>query len=62
MTKGLSIYLDLFRFGLATVVWICHSTFGGYTGHPFALWFVWRYGLTAVMGFFVLSGFVIAHH
>ena len=61
MTRGLSIYLDLLRFGLAVLVWLCHSTFRGYTGHPFALWFIFPYGLSAVMGFFVLSGFVIAH-
>jgi peptidoglycan/LPS O-acetylase OafA/YrhL len=61
MTKGLSIYLDLMRFTLAVIVWICHSTYRGYTGHPFALWFVFPYGLSAVMSFFVLSGFVIAH-
>jgi peptidoglycan/LPS O-acetylase OafA/YrhL len=61
MTKGISIYLDLLRFGLALIVWICHSTFRGYTGHPFALWFIYVYGVSAVMGFFVLSGFVIAH-
>lgn len=61
MSKGLSLYLDLLRFSLALVVWIGHSTFMGYTGHRFVLWFVSPYMQTAVIGFFVLSGFVIAH-
>jgi peptidoglycan/LPS O-acetylase OafA/YrhL len=43
------------------VVCIGHSTYRGYTGHPFIFWFVFPYAQTAVVGFFVLSGFVIAH-
>jgi peptidoglycan/LPS O-acetylase OafA/YrhL len=61
MPLGLSLYLDVLRFGLAMVVMIGHSTYGKYTGHPFALWFVAPYRQTAVVAFFVLSGFVIAH-
>jgi peptidoglycan/LPS O-acetylase OafA/YrhL len=61
MSLGLSLYLDLLRFGLAVLVWVGHSTSHVYTGHPFPLWFTYDYGRTAVMGFFVLSGFVIAH-
>jgi len=30
-------------------------------GHPFQFWWTYPYGQTAVVGFFVLSGFVIAH-
>ena len=61
MSQGLSLYLDLLRFGLAMTVWIGHAAFRGYVGRPFALWFIYDYGATAVMGFFVLSGFVIAY-
>jgi peptidoglycan/LPS O-acetylase OafA/YrhL len=61
MSIGLSLYLDLLRFCMAVVVWIGHSTFAGYTGHRFMFWFTYDLGPTAVMGFFVLSGFVIAH-
>jgi peptidoglycan/LPS O-acetylase OafA/YrhL len=61
MSKGLSLYLDLLRFALAMVVWMGHSTYAGYTGHPFVLWFMFPYMQTAVIGFFVLSGFVVAH-
>lgn len=61
MSRGLSLYLDLLRFFMATVVVTGHSTFRGYTGHPFQLWFSFPYMQTAVIGFFVLSGFVIAH-
>jgi peptidoglycan/LPS O-acetylase OafA/YrhL len=61
MNRGLSLYLDLLRFGMAVIVWISHSTFHGYTGHPFILWRLTPYASTAVISFFVLSGFVIAH-
>ena len=61
MNRGLSLYLDLLRFGMAATVWIGHSTFHGFTGTPFIFWFVFPYMQTAVMGFFVLSGFVIAY-
>jgi peptidoglycan/LPS O-acetylase OafA/YrhL len=61
MGKGLSLYLDLLRFGMASLVLVGHSTLRPYTGRPFALWFTAPYGRTAVMSFFVLSGFVIAH-
>ena len=61
MSVGLSLYLDLLRFFLAMVVWTGHSTLNAYTGHPFILWFMFPYMQTAVIAFFVLSGFVIAH-
>lgn len=60
-SRGLSLYLDILRFGMAAVVWIGHSTYRGYTGRPFIFWFAVYYSQTAVMGFFVLSGFVIAY-
>jgi len=61
MSLGLSLYLDVFRFGMAMLVWLDHSTFHGFTGHPYRFWFTATYGATAVNAFFVLSGFVIAH-
>lgn len=62
MTTGLSLYLDLIRFLMAFEVMLGHSTFHAYTGHGF-LWQVdpFRHMQTAVIGFFVLSGFVIAY-
>ncbi len=60
MSKGLSLYLDIMRFLMAFEVMLGHSTFHAYTGHGF-LWQVdpFRHMNTAVIGFFVLSGFVI---
>lgn len=60
MSKGLSLYLDIIRFLMAFEVMLGHSTFHAYTGHGF-LWQVdpFRHMNTAVIGFFVLSGFVI---
>jgi peptidoglycan/LPS O-acetylase OafA/YrhL len=58
---GQSLYLDLVRFLMALEVMIGHATFHGYTGRGF-LWQLdpFRHLQTAVVGFFVLSGFVIA--
>ena len=53
-----SDYLDLIRFGAAVAVFLRHvrsDTFGPW------LWQIRGYGHTAVMAFFVLSGFVIAY-
>ena len=61
MSFGISLYLDLIRFFMAIVVWTGHSTLHAYTGYPFKLWFMFPYMQTAVIAFFVLSGFVIAH-
>jgi len=60
MSRGLSLYLDLLRFALALEVLLAHFIYRGYTPAGF-LWFVWSYAQTAVIGFFVLSGYVIAH-
>jgi peptidoglycan/LPS O-acetylase OafA/YrhL len=61
MSNGLSLYLDLVRFLMAFEVMLGHSTFHAYMGKGF-LWQVdpFRHMQTAVIGFFVLSGFVIA--
>ena len=53
-----SDYLDSVRFGAAVIVFFFHvrsDTFGPW------LWQIRGYGHTAVMAFFVLSGFVIAY-
>jgi peptidoglycan/LPS O-acetylase OafA/YrhL len=57
VSKALSVYLDLLRFLAAVVVFLHHLprvTGGGYE-------LASEYGEDAVMVFFVLSGFVIAH-
>lgn len=58
MNKTVSIYLDLLRFLSAVLVVLFHANYDRfYAGRvPFA-----GAGLDAVMVFFVLSGFVIAH-
>jgi len=56
MTTGLSLYLDAVRFIAAFAVFLSHS--GRVSGGMF--WQVQPYGHTAVVVFFVLSGFVIA--
>lgn len=61
MRRGLSLYLDLLRFLLALTVMLGHATEPAYLGQLSQSWTFPHYGLTAVMGFFVLSGFVIAH-
>ena len=62
MKIGQSLYLDLFRFLMALVVIVGHASYYGYVGHGF-LWQIdpFRHLQTAVMAFFVLSGFVIAY-
>ena len=58
MNKSLSLYLDLFRFLAAMVVFLSHYASQQLTGG-----FLWQfkvYDQTAVMIFFVMSGFVIA--
>ncbi len=59
MKKELSIYLDFARISAAFMVLIYHSNGMGITGG--FLWQLGGYGQTAVMIFFVLSGYVIAH-
>jgi peptidoglycan/LPS O-acetylase OafA/YrhL len=56
MTKALSLYLDALRFSAAFAVFLSH--FGRVGGGMF--WQAQPYGRTAVLVFFVLSGFVIA--
>jgi len=57
MTNALSLYLDALRFGAAFTVFLSHYAAGRISGG-----LLWRfdYGRTAVIVFFVLSGFVIA--
>ena len=61
MSRSLSVYLDLLRFLAALAVFVLHASFERLSG---GLPFLWRFavfGSDAVMLFFVLSGFVIAH-
>ncbi|HMM76593.1 MAG TPA: acyltransferase [Gammaproteobacteria bacterium] len=59
MNRATSIYLDLVRFLAAVVVLLTHLAYKRFTG---GLIIEWRtYGNDAVMVFFVLSGYVIAH-
>jgi peptidoglycan/LPS O-acetylase OafA/YrhL len=58
MTNSLSLYLDALRFGAAFAVFVSHYATRGFSGGLF--WQVMPYGRTAVLVFFVLSGFVIA--
>jgi peptidoglycan/LPS O-acetylase OafA/YrhL len=60
MPIGLSLYLDLLRFGLALTVMLGHASDPAFVGTSSFLGHFPRYGLTAVTGFFVLSGLVIA--
>ena len=57
MTNELSLYLDALRFGAAFAVFVSHFSTGRISGGLF-----WQFdgGRTAVLVFFVLSGFVIA--
>jgi peptidoglycan/LPS O-acetylase OafA/YrhL len=57
LDKKTSIYLDFVRFTAALVVLIGHTSGGSMTGG--FLWQLGSYGQTAVMAFFVLSGYVI---
>lgn len=60
MTRGLSIYLDLLRFGAAFVVLMSHFAYARYTDGRW-LWIrELNLGSDAVIVFFVLSGLVIA--
>jgi peptidoglycan/LPS O-acetylase OafA/YrhL len=58
MTNALSLYLDALRFGAAFTVFVSHYANERYSGGLF--WQMEPYGWTAVIVFFVLSGFVIA--
>lgn len=58
MQPAFSIYLDLVRFAAACLVYLTHSTISPIVKVPLPLT---GYGHSAVIIFFVLSGFVIAH-
>jgi len=57
MTNALSLYLDALRFGAAFTVFLSHYATGRISG---GLFWQFDFGRTAVLVFFVLSGFVIA--
>ena len=57
MKQEISIYLDLVRFSAALLVLVYHTYGRGITGG--FLWQISSYGHTAVIVFFVLSGYVI---
>ena len=68
MKRGVSLYLDVIRFGAAFVVFLehlrehtRHSFNWLWQSHPFLYTYLDPYSLTAVIIFFVLSGYVIAH-
>ena len=61
LSNSLSVYLDLLRFLAAMVVFLLHASFHRFTGGLPGLWRLSVFGNDAVMLFFVLSGFVIAH-
>lgn len=61
MSRGLSVYLDLWRFLAALMVFVLHASFERFSGGLPLLWRLALFGNDAVMLFFVLSGFVIAH-
>lgn len=58
MTKALSLYLDALRFGAAFTVFVSHYSVKRLSGSIF--WQMQPNGRTAVLVFFVPSGFVIA--
>lgn len=59
MNRQTSLYLDATRFTAAAVVFLSHLKWQPITGG--FLWQFGRFGLPAVLVFFVLSGFVIAY-
>ncbi|WP_374568055.1 acyltransferase family protein [Ideonella sp.] len=61
MHRNLSIYLDLVRFMAAMLVFVVHANYQRLTGGVPVFWRFSHLGNDAVMVFFVLSGFVIAH-
>lgn len=61
MSQGLSLYLDAARFLAAMAVFLEHANFDRITGGLPVLWRLADFGSDAVLVFFVLSGFVIAH-
>ncbi len=61
MNKSTSIYLDLVRFFAAATVFVVHANYPRFTGGLPLVWRLHDLGNDAVMVFFVLSGYVIAH-
>lgn len=61
MTRNLSVYLDLVRFMAALLVFAVHANYQRFTGGLPGGEHFSDLGNDAVMVFFVLSGFVIAH-
>ena len=61
MRPTMSVYLDLFRFTAAAIVFFGHAYPQRLTGGLPAMWRFGTLGNDAVMAFFVLSGFVIAY-
>lgn len=59
MNKHLSLYLDVWRFGAALVVFLSHIASQKISGGLF--WQTKQFDQTAVMIFFVMSGFVISY-
>src|SRR5437879_5863418 len=68
MKRGVSLYLDLVRFSAAMIVFFehfrersRHAFYEFWKLHPFVYSHLNPLSQTAVIVFFVLSGFVIAH-
>ena len=61
LNRNLSIYLDFVRFMTALTVFVVHANYQRFTGGLPVLGHLKDLGNDAVMVFFVLSGFVIAH-
>jgi peptidoglycan/LPS O-acetylase OafA/YrhL len=68
MKNGTSLYLDLVRFSAALAIFVQHlklytkNSFSWFWGaHPFWSTYLALFSQTAVIVFFVLSGYVIAH-
>ena len=59
ITKDFSVALDLLRVTAATMVFLQHANRSGRAG-DYLSWFSWDVGHSAVVIFFVLSGYVIA--
>ncbi len=59
LTPAVSLYLDLVRLGAALVVLLSHFAYSRFTAGEFLIFR--RFGSDAVILFFVLSGYVIAH-
>lgn len=59
MNQKISVWLDVIRFMAAMIVFIGHASNGHISGGLF--WQIYPYLQSAVIVFFVLSGYVIAH-